>query len=146
MTVIGAGLLSAAGCATQSGGVPGHLSRASAEAASAAATGQLTMELFSDGRSTATATDTTLAAMLSELTAAEVAASTLVVETAADDTTRSTVMAAIRDASSAVVQARAVVTQHTGSPADPGVDAAATELEDATDILDQLATRLEETR
>lgn len=131
------------GCATQQGGVPGRLSRATAQAGSAAATGEIAVTVMAEGRSTTPLTDTTLANMLTESQDAEVQVATLVVRTPADEVLRTDILTAVHGATLALTRARSWVSggapPATGAAVAADLAASAEQLHDLSEELETLS-------
>ncbi len=129
----------AGGCATHDGGTSGAFARAAQEAASAASSGALVVELAADGSATTNLLDTVLVDGLADVRAAETAVAGHQVTTGGDADDQQQVLAAVDDARAALVEARAWATG--GREGDGAPFARA--LTDAADALTALADEIE---
>ncbi|KAE8764617.1 hypothetical protein [Georgenia thermotolerans] len=132
-----AGLLG--GCATP-GGLAGNLSQAASQASSSAASSALGLELYLDGRTTATVADVTLIDMARQVSTAQDAASQQVVAGGDELKLRDDVTGAITAVGDEIDQARALVAG--AVPAEEG-PALVTDLQARAGALSDTADRLE---
>ena len=138
--VAAAGLL--AGCATP-GGLTGNLSQAASQASSSAASSALGLQLYLDGRTTATHADITFIDMARQVSTAQDAASQQVVTGADELKLRDGVTSAIVAVGDRIDQARALVAGAVPAQAGPALvkdlRGRASALSDASDRLKEAA-------